>query len=104
LRAYPQRQLKGHLLTVPTTSVESFSTPIMASTLGGDFPSEAGKKEGQFPRPAIPCYEAVAVLDATPDPLLPGMTGRATIVTRPTTLGAWFGETLLDWLNPSLRL
>ena len=105
LKAYSGQQLKGHLLTVPTTSVESFSTPIMASTLGGEFPAEAGKKDGQqFPRPAIPCYEVVAVLDPISEPLRPGMTGKANIATRTISLGGWLKETLLDWLNPTFRL
>ncbi len=104
LKAYPGRRMSGHLLTVPSSSAEEFSTPIMASTLGGDFPSEAGKNPGTLPRPAIPCYEAIAVLDPVAEPLRPGMTGKASIAIRPTRLGGWLGETLLDWLNPSLRL
>lgn len=104
LQAYPDRTFRGHILQAPSSAVENFSSPAVASQLGGDFPSEAGKKAGDPPRPAIPCYEAVVALDAIPVPLRPGMTGKARIVTSASTLGRTLLDQILDWINPNLRI
>jgi multidrug resistance efflux pump len=104
LQAYPEQQLHGHVVTIPTAAAETFSTPLMASTLGGEFPSEPAKKQGEIPRPAIPCYEVVVALDAVQEPLRPGMMGHARIITGDSTVGVWIGQQILDWLNPTLRL
>jgi multidrug resistance efflux pump len=104
LRAYPDQKIQGHIITVPTAASEVFSTPLMASALGGEFPSESTKKAGELPKPAIPCYEVVVRLDSVAEPLRPGMMGRASIVTGTATLGSWLGQQVFDWLNPALRL
>jgi len=104
LRAYPDKKINGHITTIPTAASEAFSTPLMASALGGEFPSESAKKTGEMPRPAIPCYEVLVRLDTIAEPLRPGMMGRASIVTGTADLGGWLAQQVFDWLNPALRL
>ena len=103
--AMPDRVFEGKITVAAVSPAQEISVDGLSSLLGGDVPSEPDRSGHAIP--SVPHFEAEASLDASPEEftrLRAGVTGKARIEIRATTLGGILYDKILDAIDPSLRL
>lgn len=99
------REFEGTISRRPVSPLDKFTSPVLANVLGGDVPAvhDPTGAPGTL-KPSVPYYEAEVAFDPGASGLRAGMTGKARITIKRTTLGLWLSERFMDWVNPDIRL
>ncbi len=104
LRALSGRTYEGRITSAPVSSLTKLSNSASANVAGGDVPAQVNR-EG-FLEPSVAYYEAEMILrdDPNGERLRAGLSGKVRIETGRTTLGHFLWSSLLDIVNPAMRL
>ena len=104
LRALSGRTYEGRITSAPVSSLARLSNNASANIAGGDVPAQVNH-EGTL-EPSVAYYEAEMVLrdDPNGERLRAGLSGKVRIQTGRTTLGHFLWSSLLDIINPAIRL
>ena len=103
LRALSGEVFSGTITTAPVSSLARLTNNGSANLTGGDVPSQINR-EGYI-EPSLAYYEAeMLVRDPVGERLRSGLTGMARIDVGKTTLGRHLCNSVLDMINPAIRL
>jgi putative peptide zinc metalloprotease protein len=103
LRALSRETFSGTITSAPVSSLTRLTNSGSANVTGGDVPTQVNH-EGML-EPSVAYYEAeMLVRDTGGEHLRSGLTGMARIDVGRTTLGKHLCSSVLDLINPAIRL
>jgi putative peptide zinc metalloprotease protein len=103
LRALSGETFRGTITSAPVSSLAKLTNNASANLTGGDVPTQVNREGGL--EPSVAYYEAeMLVRDPGGERLRAGLTGMARIDVGQTTLGRHLCSSILDLINPAIRL